>query len=362
MYTLFQDRVVSSKGVLTFPLYEYARQGLSRSLATVVAYQQRNARAVPSDHLLVKILQSLNVPLSLDVNIYRDWVEDAAEPLSMALRLTSSLYPGTVHAPGVLWGSGSDEIWVSVQGKPDFQALTTGWRTLQPVRLLSHPHSDLGLQVPMGQPTSTSSGLTVVSVDIPMLACQYRMWRKWQSVVNPEAELTVAHFVAQYPLTNALYSKLDIAVFNRLSRLHAGVEPSVELGKAPYHLIDYTQQVDKSLQGFLLSLSRRPVDWDNLLTSWRPVTAKTLRDLFQNPETVYTRQVTWALTVARIDVVGFLLQYRKQVGGNLNQMEVNTVRKSLRALQGDQGLYSALRGPALRMVQEDLKQKIWPYL
>ena len=198
MYALFNDRMASSKGTLIFPDYEYVRKGLARELGMVVNYYRRSSQAVESSHFLIRVLQSLNVPLSLDVNIYRDRVEDAAEDLSMALQMTSPLSVGKLFSPGVFYGAGSSEVLVSVSEPVPTSEILQNWETLQPIRWLSHPKSDLGFSIPKGHPTNEEFGVSVITVDIPLLACQYRMWRLREQQFNTDAQKTVAQFVAQF--------------------------------------------------------------------------------------------------------------------------------------------------------------------
>lgn len=362
MYTLFNDRLTSSKGVVTFPGFEYLRKTLGLQLDTVLQYQRQNPRAVPSDHLLVRILQSLNVSLDLDVNIYRDLVDDASGPLSMGLKLTSPLSPGRIRYPGVLYGKGSPEVWMSVTSRINYAEATRNWMNLCPVRFLSHPKTDLSLNVPMGVQNSDEVGLSIVTVDIPLLAFQYRQWRLRERLVNPEAQLTTMHFVAQYPLPNSLHSQLDIAVFNRMSKLYVDNPVGVSRLSHPFLLVDHSRDVDRVLGMMLTNYENRPTNWDQLLEGFLCPSGRSYRDVIRLPDGVQNRQVIWALTLARLNVLGFLLLLSHNTNNQMNGIPTNLIRKSLQALKSNNALQAALPRPLFQSVTNVINTTILPYV
>lgn len=354
MYTLFNEVIWGSSGVTsTYPKYEQALKGLRLNLERVVKYNRMYPRATDSNHFLVKLLTSLNVPLGMDVNIYRDRVTEAAEGLGMALNLTSSLSRGRVFSPGVFYGKGSYEIIIAHGEDWDLTNINEEWEDYRPVQFLTHPKTDLGMDLPDGRQNSAEVGLTVMLVNVPMLACQYRMWRLREWSRNNEAQRTKMQFVASYPLTNSLHSQIDIAILNRFQRRYNGAPVGRSLLSHSFGLTDWYNHVDYALDQVAVDFRKRKMSMDQALMWIKGVSHWTLRDAVRIPRMAPTRQVTWALGMARASLVKFLLDWTLETDNNRNKQYANIIQLETSRLLND----SALRGALPQIVY-----KIWETL
>jgi hypothetical protein len=343
MYTLFNEPIWGTSGAsVTFPKYLRATQGLRQNLEKVVQYNRTYPRAVESNHFLVKLLTSLNVPLSMDVNIYRDRVEEVAEGVSMAFNLTSSLYRGRVFSPGIFYGKGSSEIIIAHAEEFDIRNIEDEWEDYRPVTFLTHPKTDLGIDLPLGFQNGSEEGLSVILVNIPMLACQYRMWRIREWRENNEAQRTKMQFVSSYPLTNALYSQLDIAVLNRFQHIYRGEPRGVSMMRKPYTLTRWEQELDIGLDQYVDDLQKRNFTFDHFLSYIKGVSSWTMRDVIRIPAMVPTRQVTWALALARAELTDFLLDWNIECEVKANKAYCNTIQLETSRLLNDSIIKSML--------------------
>lgn len=343
MYTLFNEPIWGTNGAsITFPKYVRATQGLRQNLEKVVEYNRAFPRAVESNHFLVRLLTSLNVPLSMDVNIYRDRVEEVAEGLGMAMNLTSSLYRGRVFYPGVFYGKGSSEIIIAHAEEFDIRNIEDEWEDYRPVTFLTHPKTDLGMDVPLGFQNNAEEGMSVILVNIPMLACQYRMWRLREWRLNNEAQRTKMQFVTSYPLTNALYSQLDIAILNRFQAVYRGQPRGMSMLRKPYTMTRWEQELDFGLDQYAEDLTKREFTFDHVLSYIKGVSAWTMRDAIRIPRMVPTRQVTWALAISRAKLTEFLLDWTIENKVSRNKAYCNTIQLETSRLLNDSALKSSL--------------------
>lgn len=343
MYTLFNEPIWGTAGAnITFPKYQRAIQGLRQNLEKVIQYNRTYPRAVDSGHFLVRLLQSLNVPLSMDVNIYRDRVEEVAEGVSMAMKLTSSLYRGRVFSPGVFYGEGSYEIVIAHSEDFDLRGIEDNWEDLCPVTFLTHPKTDLGMDAPLGFQNNGEEGLSIVLVNIPMLAVQYRMWRMREWHQNNEAQRTKMQFVSSYPLTNALHSQLDVALLNRFMSIYRGDPVGLSMIRKPYTMTRWEAELDFSLDQYAEDLAKRKYTFDHFLAVFKGVSSWTLRDAIRIPPMVPTRQVTWALAMSRARVVEFLLDWTVEIGNDRNKGYANDIQLETTRLLNDSALKSSL--------------------
>lgn len=342
MYNLFNDRLTVKRGSLRFTDYDYCINVLNKNLKTVLEYNRSNPTSVTSNHFLVKLIESVSVSSHLDVDIYMDRVEDVSDSLSMSLGMTSPLSSGKVFSPGVFYGHGSSEIIIYISEKISVNEVENNWENLQPCKFLMHPKSDLGLDVPKGEQNSLETGYSVITIDIPLLMSQYRMWRQRERKLNKDDQKTVMQFVSMFVLPNMLESQLKIALFNRLSNFLFNRPNGISGIKKPFFLINVDKRLDKNLKMMVSNYKNYNYNYDHVLEGIRIFGDETLRDVIKIPNMAFTRQVTWALTIVRIPIILFLLNLNGNDRNRINGTFNNNIRRSLENLLNNNSLISFL--------------------
>jgi len=169
-------------------------------------------------------------------------------------------------------------------------------------------------------------------------------------------------FVYQYPLANALASHLDVAIQNRLSAHFFG-ESIVEVKNPwPFRLTPVERDVDEYLFDRLRYLNRRTATYTDMLASVPLAIHRDLRDLAQLPDTVATRQITWALDLARAPLLRFLVRLDYDAGGQRNTHTMRYLKRSLRAMAYDRDMMVALPPGRYDQVLDWLSSEIGAYL
>lgn len=346
MYTLFNNPPVSRRGTLTVPRFDYLRRELRKNLEKVVGYYRVSPMYYSSRHLLVQILQHINVSLHQDLVRYRDLVEDLTDDLSRSLHLTSPTNVGRLQSPGVFYGKDSEEVLVVDDSPFSLDQVRDDWENLTPIRFLRHPKTDLTMQVPDGDQYSAETGLAVILVNIPMLACQYREWKLRELYHNPENPRTAMQFLGLYPLTNSVASQVDVAFINRFIALYNDQPVLDTRDNHPFYLNHYEDPIDKEIAKIQLVLAKRALDFDQTLEALVPIAAESFREVIALPSMPMTRQVTWALLLARLPLITWLVQWNLVNGHNRNRHALNVIRRALIEFRNDsahrQGLPPAL--------------------
>ncbi len=361
MYTLFNNQPLSHRGFPLVPDLLYVKGGLSRSLLSNIAYWQESATAVKSNHLLVKILQSIPVPYGDSVNIYRDQVADIAGDLAMSLKLTSSLYKGKVF-DGVFYGDSISEIIISIDDHFDMSNIGETWKDLEPIKVLTHPKSDLNFDIPNGERTGNDYGLAVITINISMLAVQYRQFRLEEKKAGIVDTYSVMQFIHRFPLTNMLKSHLDVCVLNRFSNLVKGIPSSESFRKNPFYSTDFTEKLDEGFRKLLAMLLKKSPDFDTMLLSIPLVTADNVRDFIKLPSFAETRQVIWAFSLARVQVVSTILRINYETGSNKNQQAINKIKHTLLEMSYDRTMEQALNNSLNSAIEQVIEEEILVYL
>ena len=75
MYSLFNFMPETLSAVTKVSGWSNLQAGLQRNLNTVMQYYRTHPMAVESDHLLVRLLQSIDIPLSQNPERYQDNVQ-----------------------------------------------------------------------------------------------------------------------------------------------------------------------------------------------------------------------------------------------------------------------------------------------
>jgi hypothetical protein len=346
MYDLFEDAPDTNRGEIVIPQFVYAKGSYGRELAKVTAYYRDNKRNVPNSHLLVRLLLSLNVSMQRDIQNFVDVATDVGMKISSGLRMTSSLNHGFVFTPGVFYGENAMEIIVADDTPFDVYQSETTWQDWQPVRVLRHPFTDLSMALPDGRyEPSQKKGLAVISINIPMLAAQWRYWLKEEKGIDKprtEAQQTIHQFIAAYPIPNMVYSHTDICYFNRMVSMY--LEEPVEgfVRTHPFNVIDATDKVDDAIAKYLVSLHNRHNTFDQILSSTPALCSDKLFDVMRLPEVAPTRQVKWALVIARLPLIRFLLKLNAFSDNEKNSWYLTKLRYDIREIRIDRVLASTL--------------------
>lgn len=358
MHNFFHLVSPIGQGILRQPEWAYIRDGLKRNLGTVISYYRNNPKAVRSDHFLVRILQSIAVPQSQNLERYYDNVDGLALNMSMALKMTSSIYQGSIFK-GVFYGPGNDEILIA--NNDDFNPLEAhrNWQNLVPVKVLRHPRSDLGLNLPDGHDTGSETGLVVVSINIPMLAVQYRAFRFNEIMLKEgtqETQKSAMQFIHMYVLPNMLYSHLDYALFNRIDNWRKGAPIGESEHPHPFFLPDYSDKVNQVQLELLHKLQLVGKDFTGILRTIPAVTANDMEEAMLLPQAAPTRQILWALAISRLPMLTFLFKVLEAGPGMRNQSEVNRVLRSVVSYKSNNLMRSLLPIDIYFEVEDEIEQ------
>lgn len=362
MYTLFTNDT-STVGVITMPAsFNMTRRRLRKNMIDVVKHNRRQSYSVRSNNLLVKLLQTMNLDVELSLFEYHRLAERRAERAAHSLKLTTPKQRGDVRTEATFYGEETNEVIMAVSEDIDILNVEDTWRGMMPVKILAHPHTDTMPVILDGRRAGKDNAYAVIHIDPVALAMQYRQWVHDQIERGYSIIRTPMQFVYQYPLTNALSSHMDVAIQNRLVAQFVGEELESVDNPWPFYLRDMDKEVDNYIFDRLRYLHRRSSTYDHVLKSVGVAVADTLMDLTELPKTVATRQIGWALTMARAPIIRFLVQLDYTVGGQRNLIQTNKIERSLRDMSYDRELMVALPPGRYDEVLGWFKREIGAYL
>lgn len=305
MHSLFRRSATRFTGQLSFPPLTYLQRTFKGQVEDVKAYYRRYPKRVDSDNLLGNLL--LHIPLrpDMDDQRYVRFVEDVSEGVSRAFGVTSPMYRGRVHEGGVTLGPKTNEVIISVQTPFPVDTMDTSWHQLSALRYFYHTRVDLGL--PIQNNSTPGKGSGVCSINIPLLALQYRYWLKYQSERFDQKE-SVYRFIGGFVLPNAIESFHDIAVFNRLSRLNNAVGIPKHPMAHPFYLTDLSGRVEAFCRWTIETNERRVGDIEQFVATTPMLIQASLFDTLQLPRDPVSRANDWALQLARLPYIRYIAE------------------------------------------------------
>ncbi len=345
MYSLFSNPSRNYGGTLQDNVLRNVEQRTIEDIDRVTQYYRYGSFFTRSDHLLAKLINTVATPLSYELDRYYEVTLARALFTANSLQLTSAINKGKWFH-GVFYYD-CPEIIIAYNEFDNASELVKDWKNLCPVKVLECPISNFGYLIPNGTNQQTERGLVVIGVDIGMLMVMYRCFveneQRLKAGQLTEAMQTTHHFVGRYVLPNMLKSQTDKALFNRLYNLHMGVPMGKPLKRHPIVTTDYTTMLDKGLDVYVKRLTDRRADYRNYLADLPRFYSDFPLSMPDLPE---TRQVWWALFLARVKATGFLLDIGGDIGMRSNLAYINELKITVKEFKSD-GVYKQMLTPEM---------------
>lgn len=340
--------------------YTRLNKKLRDNLDKVLDHYKNTGHSVKSNHLFVKILQILPTNNELSLKSYKYLIEDSLAEISNNLDLYSSVSYGKGIYPGVLFGDESEDIIFLTDSDFDLAHLEHNWKSISAVRFLSHPKSDLNFNMPDGNGYSDEVGLSVIEINLPMLACQYRLWK----IENSKKEYgeTTMQFVYKFMLTNSLTSFADVAYLNLIYKLFVGESIPKVKDTHPFYFNSWQDEAIDVISEMLQNYINRRISFSELLQVIKPVSKNNLREVISLNDIVFTRQIISSLIVSRAKITSLLLMWDERTLGNLNIEEIKEVNKSIKILRNDKNLESNISRTFSKQFEDFVENEIKFYL
>lgn len=360
MYRLFSHSGALPQPLYSFPRMTYLRERMDVNLGKLIELRRKFPRPVKNTHVLSRLLENLTSRFEGNLDIYRSQVEREMGRLTGILDFSSSLHHGDGLVAKDCFYKDTVEIVIAHQEEFNLAAFWNNWADAEPVRVLSHSLRSLDLIELDGRVgTDQRYDLAVITVNVPMLACQYQMWRASKRL-TPTEPSTVNHFLNALPLTNAVKSHLDVAMTNLVSDQFKVKAPSSWSGKPDLNFAqleltrigvevaeDFAERIRKqALSALQLAVSLPTLYSGNAYWTWRL------------PEGPKTNQVVWALAAARLDAAGLLMTYMKQTGNARLIPELTQINRDLVQLQNQHWFTNSLSPLVVDTLTSVLKRQV----
>ena len=335
MQLSFLNETVNRKENIIIPqIHQLKRQYMTTSLK-LTNYYRNHRFYLPDSHILKRLLKELDVSGSRDLTSYVDHARDKVSGLSFQFGLSSVTNYGKVQDQSLFLNSNVSEMVILHGEHFDVDKASKYWRELEPVKFMDHPHTDLSYGLPDGNYRSEERGAAVISINLPMLALQYRLWTLEE--LTKDEPYRISTFIAGYALNNAMRSHYDIAVFNRLVNIMAGKSTLNKPFKRVQSLgmIDLTSDVDLVLAAYVKAIRNKRIAFVELLHTIPTVTCSNFIYRSKVLDVPNTAQVAWASYASIIKKLVWLCRVSDELDIHLNQGNLADVRWLTRQLNNN---------------------------
>lgn len=353
--------------IKTIPNPPYKRQAIDQLRFVtdkVIGYQQSLWKGVGGDHPLIGLILSFAYPLASNDDDFLWNASVNAFRISNAFHMTSLWGAGKVFHPGIFYGPDAHEVIMITTDDFDPKAARAHWRRLEPIQVVSHAINDFTLPMLDGSGHAvTQPGLVVIRLNYPMLLFQYKLW--WETFVRDaptDSKPGINLFIQDYPLANMLLSHMDVTMVNRFEAEVLKAPLVTQKDDNPFYLNFSPERVSKYFQGLAPSFESRRLSFDDWVTLLPTLTGRDYHHYFTFPDLPFVTQVEWALFLARLPTLSFLLQYNKAIGSEANKSYINQIKHWLLRMRNGRLFGHGLRGGELRRTLDRIDLVLAPYL
>lgn len=358
MFRLFKQLTTVDNGQLLVSELKYVQNGVLIELNKILKYYKTQVTSVNSDHILVRLIQSLPLQLSYPYQRYVDVAREASYGVSMSLQFTSPLSVGLYRQTSYFYGNNNHEIIIVNNDEFELDEAIANWKDLSPVRVLSHPFTDLNYQLANGRKSSEEKGLVCMTINIPMLMLQYRRWVESEKFAFGDAGRTLMQFVSMYVIPNILKSHIDHCYFNRLSAQLKQLPVLPFNNSHPFALVDYSSRIDRILPILNARLSTNIYDFADIVRMLPVLFNDNLWSIIKLPDGVINRQVEWAYCLSRLNLISYLLYLNRSSDSFKNREYMNQIKFDITRLRNDKGLLQRLPLNVQYMIDDVFERSI----
>lgn len=345
MYDFFNRAIATAKGKSTDSSFIYIKNAVIKNHILVRKYILTSSLAVPPNHLVPKLLQSLGLNSnSTDDDIIYN-TKDRTGQVANAFRLASYSSFGTPYYDTFCDG-GAEYILLS---NDDFDS-STPWENLSPIEFLYHTYTNVDYSLGA---LRDQSAISVIKINLPMLAFQYHKYREWIRMYNMQGVETIYQYAVQYPIFNSLKGYMDISFYNRIYfRLAERQIPKDTHFGPTVPTVNILPQLDRSSNNIISYLANKQMTFGQALYN-TPLFFEdsALNLVYDKLDLFSTRQTDWFEFIYKLPFIHFGLLAGNLSGGTLDKQLLSKLEYEMKAFINTRGLDVLPKQQSLHIIE-----------
>ena len=331
MLKLFEQRPTPSLGSIQASQIHQLRVRAKSVHQTLTDYFQTSAFRLPNTHLLIQITKNLEYALDTPFDKVVETVYARAPYVARHFNLTSQISYGKYHKHVFYSSQYNDCVdYIFSNNIVDVDPFDKErkWKDLSPVEVIHHPCTDFKLLPINGELRVPLSGYSVVHIDIPLLALQYRAWcEDMIKTFQHDAVYNVNKFIVTKVLPKLYPSHMDYTLVN-LMGVKEGTVPKTENSQwLPIALPDMQKPAEDAVNELhkKLTNSRRP--YLQTLESYPSLFQANGLEALKMPIVIPTRQLNWLQVISRLPVIETMISLQGKSGREVNKSYLSEFKR-----------------------------------
>lgn len=340
MYRVFTNPVLANTGKSDHPNFITVRRLIKSEVNKMLTYYRNSSMTVSSNHLVKQILEQLNVSMKRDLESYVGACHDEVSRLARLFGLVHYEIRNPEPKDGIFYAKGIPEFIIADETTFNPIEAYRNWDKLSPIKIRYHPFSDLNYPLLNGHYKNPvrEKGYVIISINIPLLALQYRAWLKEKSKTGDNFD-RMGSFILRYPIANMVYRHTEIAIINRTIKTYTS-EPVAKFYRLhPYNVVDHSKLVDEVLLKRAEIIKTRQINFDELFNLFNTIYGYSWRQIAKPPKMVHTRNTKWVLDLQVLHLLEFWLRAKRSGNVLTDRSITNKITRHIRNMENDAVYY-----------------------
>lgn len=333
---------------------DYVRSLVQRELSKIIEYNLTTRGFVNNQHPLVRLVSLIISMYKEDINEFMDLIYAEQIGIEKLFGLAAPANPNPIVHKESLYNPHCQDVYISTR---EYFSLTDGHSSLTPIRVISHPFTDLSMGIPDRRYYSQLKevGLCSFAFDIGKFAFLTHAWLSGivKRSLHPNPA-NMAQFVRMVILPRILASHINVCLFNRLRISYVGGAVSKHYAVYPCNTTDLTSKVDGVIKQYVKLFDTAKLTYDGIVASLPHLSSETMYVTMHLPEMRVNSNNAWAIFAARLDLYLFVFRIASQNTRNratLNDLR-NLLKLALRAADSSMPFQRILPYDTLNKINE----------
>lgn len=338
MYTLFNSDSNQEKISVVIPKFNSVKKIINEDIQKVMDYYREYNYQISHTHLIVRILSILNVSFSRSIP---DYINTAIERTPIIARLLKLIYPTNDKVEthnGTFYNEHITEYIIASDDNFDVDYVTKHWGFVSPVKIHTHPFTDFSYGFANSKYNSQSeTGVAVISVNIPMIALQWRLFNRLFKD-NSNFYIKANAFAIRYVMLNTLRNHMEHTVINRFMAYYLQKPVSPFLKNHSIFVNDITSKLDEAILQMVETVEKKKVNINQVFTMFPTLYFPAWSSVIRMPDIVTTQYNKWIFLVAYLPYIELYLAMVKNKDIRSDRDTLFTIRRQLKYLENQRGL------------------------
>lgn len=338
MYTLFTSDSNQDKITTTIPKFNSVKKIIEDDSQKIIDYYKDYQYLIDRNHLIVKILTFLNVSFKRN---FIDYVETAREKtavIAKRLKLIHPLNPNVEKHNGAFYNEQTTEYIIASDDEFDLVDAIKHWGYMPSIKVHTHPFTDFSYSFANSKYKSNSeNGVAVISINIPLLALQWRMFCRVTKHVS-DFHVKANAFATRFVMLNTLYGHIQHTIINRFMGYYLQRPLASYIRQHNVFVSDITSRLDETILQMVDVVNKKKLELNEVFTTFPSFRHASWSEAIRLPDLPTTQYTKWIYIVTYLPYVMMYLTMVKNNKSALDRDVLFTIKRNIQYLENSRGM------------------------